>query len=316
MALSDYKLASVLLIALDVTEDEQAGADGAEVFTATPNTGEEKTEAEIIKQNSFLDRFLQTDSVKKQIRIPIPIDDRILPAQHISSSTNMNKLVDYDNKNVVVEPASNGLSLQIRIKNNLTQLSTIAEIITGISNKSKSLFTTSARVSFFSAHTCIFNAYLSGITRQSSPTSELETINLALEVADPNPDVEEKPDKEQTPQIDDDTGAFAFFAGVNAVPTNIPAGASFRWYETLTIDDVLAVPVPEIFSLFTVENLDYTISKAQSLDFSGAARSAITLLYNGVYLPVLLDDKNPYYVQGYAVQVVDSMIRLGVEVQI
>lgn len=190
---------SILLFAIDlpIEEKDGEGKDKADdIKVATPNDGGEVSEKEALEKNTFLDRILLTDSVNKQIRIPIPIDDRILPAHHTGNSSNMNKFTDYDNKNIAIEPSENGVSLTFEIKNNLTGLSTAADIFSALAGKSRKLFSTTPRVSFFGSNIAIFNAYLTGLSRQTVKGSDQEMITLSLDYAPPETEDPAAPDEQ------------------------------------------------------------------------------------------------------------------------
>lgn len=96
--------------------------------------------------------------------------------------------------------------------------------------------------------------------------------------------------------------------------TNIPDGALFNWYRVESLLKVQASEVPQIFKNETIENLPVEIHFSQMPDFEPEVRSAITILYNGVYIPLGLYDYYPYYKSGYAVDLRLGVIYLGVEV--
>ena len=319
MAIDQFQFSSVLLIGLDPVEETQDNADAPKIGTSAADA--EQTQKEEIEKASFLDRFLDSDSNNKLIRVPIILDDAFIPAHHVGSSANMNKFVDYDNDKVVVEPASNGLSIQINLKNGISQLSTAADIFKAITGGVFDLFTTSARVSFFSTNTCIFNAYLSGVTRAMTSGSDLETLNLSLENAEPKPPAPPAPGE---PELSDvttarptpDKGA----AGAAGAATTIDestktnaGGRLFKWYRTKSLLGIYAAGVPEIFGRRTIEALEYKILYASMVDFSLEQRESITVNINDVYIPLGLDDNYPYYVSGYAVDLLNGVVYLGVE---
>lgn len=184
MAILD-NIPSILLIALDRADAEgEPEADGN--VNASSNNGGLLTEKQIIEADQFLDRLLQTDGYNKQIRIPIPISDKVIPAHHVGNASNMNKFVDYDNDKIAIEPSSNGISLQFELKNNLTGLSTAADIFMALAGKSTALFTATPRVSFIGSNIAVFNAYLTGLTKQTVRGADKELINLQLDYADPD----------------------------------------------------------------------------------------------------------------------------------
>ena len=331
MAIDQTMFRSVLLLALDKTEEALAADKeklDREIQNGTSKAESTQTEKEVIESVEFLDRFLKTDVKKKLTRMPIIFDDSFIPAHHVGSSTNMNKFVDYDQKEVAVEPASNGLSIQIQIKNSLSAFSTIAAIFSGLTYGEYDLFTTNPRVSFFSANTCIFNAYLSGVTRQTEPGSDMEAINLSLEHSEPNPDDPADPKagaESDTPtdvppfELSDDFDAPAAAAEVVGLPADLNKtntdGRVFFWYRLTSLLLVTLQEPPQLFGIKTVNNLPYEVHHVESIDLEGQLRQAITVRYDRVYLPVGMDGHYPYYNNGYAVDVVDGLLFLGIEAQ-
>lgn len=93
----------------------------------------------------------------------------------------------------------------------------------------------------------------------------------------------------------------------------LPAGMALTWYKVASIADIYAANVPEIFKAATIENLKVEVFLSIADDFNGEERTALTVYYNGVYLPLGLNGYNPFYLKGYAVYSDEENIYLGIE---
>lgn len=327
MSLSEYSRSSILLVSLDFQPDELTTTDKVIVKSETEPEVTDKERAAI---SEFLDRFLTNDSYDKGTRIPIIIDDRIIPAQHVGSSINMAKAVDYDAEdNITVTLQENSISVTIDIKNNITKVSSAADLLTGVIDAMHRLYTTYPRVSWFSATACIFNGYLTSVRRQTVYGTDRETVTLDIEqaVQNPEPDAQveivnanETPQAEP-PQLEDTTGG-AQAASSPSVQDIAPApiegrtnadGRLFMWYPLLTVEAIDQAPVPQIFGTQTVNRLPFEVYKTQGFDFDLQPRACTTLHYNDVNIPLNLNGNSPYYRDGYAVAESEGYLWLGVE---
>ena len=326
IVLTEYKLKSILLIALDPVVNK--ATPETDTLTAVSLADGEVSEKVQKQTSDILDRFLLSDSLNKQVRIPIVIDDRLYPAQHVQTMVSASNDVTYDGEaDLTVELASNSVTISIDLKSNLTQLSTIADIFTGVTDGVYSQFSTTPRVSFFSASACVFNGYIRGISRATGFNTDRETLTISIEKKPEGEGAEEDTSIEDTSNsnkdkgllptpsapVDAPAGALAAAAAVAGDVTNTD-GRVFNWFKLPLLADIDATELPETFSLKNVNNQPYVIYNMQGHGFTGAARRMTTVLFDNVYLPLGLYDNNPYYSQGYAVELAsDGHLYLGVE---
>lgn len=95
--------------------------------------------------------------------------------------------------------------------------------------------------------------------------------------------------------------------------TNAPNSSIFDWYKIDTLENIKAYPVPEFTKIETIENLTAKVWHSEMVDFSETLRTAITIAYNNVHLPLGLYDFYPYYKNGYAITLLDGIVYLGIE---
>ena len=330
--LNEQQINSILILSFD--EVTSIANDLASVLSGV---SPDVTDLERYTDASDLTKFILSDINEKGIRIPIVIDDSLLPVQHVSSSTNTRKSITYDEDNPVLSNGSNSVSVQLRIKSSLTSLSTASDIFYAIADQIFPRFTTSPRASFFGATICIFNAYITGINRQTVNGSDLEILNLTFERApnevesDTQEDIApENPEPLATP-IQQDTATGTITTTATEITDFQPTGKTnagdrlFYWYNLGDLETIFDRDLPQFTGLEVVNRLEYIIHKSD-LDsivvtdgvIETVRRLFLTVEYNGVYIPLGLNDFYPYYKAknesvGYATYALDGDLYLGIE---
>ena len=118
--INDTQLASVLILAFDEVTEESA-----ELASVLSGAYPEETETEKAQTAAILAEYDASDINRKGTRIPIIIDDRLIPAHHTGSSTHTYKGVTYDDGNVVTYESTNSVSVRLNIRSSLTKLSSV-----------------------------------------------------------------------------------------------------------------------------------------------------------------------------------------------
>ena len=157
--LIDILTTPVITFALDNRETAASDTEGA-----LPVASGTTTESEQINKAQKTAEDASSDIYNLIKRVVIPITDKLLPIHYTGGSHQQSHFVDYLDNDAVLTPASSITILSFELKNDVSKLSTIADLILGIADKS--FFSSSEpRVSFFSPNLCVFNAYLRGISR-------------------------------------------------------------------------------------------------------------------------------------------------------
>jgi len=322
--ISEFQLAPVLILSFDRTEDEIF-----DIATSLQLEEAAVTDLERIKKGEVWEETITSDAVNKIIRIPIIIDDALLPMHHVGSSTSTVKTVTYpDNTSApIITNSTNRVSVRIELKSSLGKLSAASDIWHAIQEKTNDLFSSIARASFFGSTICIFNGYLTSIVRQTVDGTDREVLNLSFErasaVTEPAQPKEAAPvSPTATPLVPaappESPSILEVQSQANANAGGSTGGRLFLWYSLGTREDILARPLPQYTEIEAVARVLPIIHKVETLDFSGTLRSAITIEYDEVYIPLSLNNHNPYYMAktpsyGYAVSEVEGIIYLGLE---
>ena len=182
--LSVEKINPLLLIGFDEVDNELQ-----ELVDALANSNPDVSQLEIIERANQKQIKENSDIIKKQIRVPIPIAD-VIGIQHTGSTSQTRKDVFYDNNDVVLSNYTNNVTIKLEMKSALSTLSSSVDLFYAIADKNFTRFKTDPRASFFSPNFCFFNGYLTGITRTGSANSDKETLLLNFERGVNNPDTE------------------------------------------------------------------------------------------------------------------------------
>lgn len=336
MAILDGNGDPILIVSMDLIEvTEQDIADSISIFKPLVS------DAEIQRKKDIIDRLLTSDSWNKRIRIPILITD-VLQVQMVGSNASNGKTVDYMvNGDVSINNMNNNVSVELSLKNSIGDLSVIGDILSAVFTRVFTRYTSSARASFFGHNVCIFNGYLTGVNRQTVGDSDKERMNLTFERANDNPETEEKeetatvPDKVDgkvsTPASeppfeipkDVDPALAGVGVGIQANANPNAGGAVgdrvFYWYNIGGLDDYLISDVPQVASVKNVNRLSFNTNVARSFDLNGVFRQAITIIYDGVNLPLGLNGHYPYFspkidsALGYAITTQNGWLYIGIE---
>lgn len=258
------------------------GALSVENSTPTELEALEKAQKTVLEQTADVYDYLK--------RVPIPITDKLLPIHYTGGSHQQSHIVDYLDDQALLTRGSNKTILNFELKNSVSQLSTIADLLLGIADKG--FFTSNEpRVSFFSPNLCIFNAYLRGINRTIVSNTDKEILSITLENA-PNrldsPTTPEKPTAFKNAVTD--AGAISQNVDVgllnNGVFKQISADEidySFTWYQVFSIDELEQIEVPDYQPDFTIDRENIRIMRVNSVDLSGSLRYMITTEYKNVF---------------------------------
>jgi len=327
MALISNQGKPILILSMDRVEEENTQTSKVISANSPDVTDQEREE-----KKGIIERFKSSDSFIKTIRVPIFIEDAI-NVQQVGSNSGTGKTIDYIGQEPVFSSFSDSVSVELSIKNNVGDLSVAADLFSAAIQKVFGRVDgASARASFFGHSVCIFNGYITGVNRTTVAGTDQERMNLTFERQ--KNQQEETVKEESEPQNTDPSGdppdALPPVEGLSAPTANASsanAGGAvgdkvFYWYNIGALGSVQTAIVPEIFSVDKVNRLDYEIMRASSLDFSGVERQAITVLYDGVYLPLGLNNHYPYYKQkpdstlGYAVTTKNGWLWLGIEANV
>lgn len=326
----------ILIISMDLIE--VTDSDIADVISISKP---DVTDKEIEEKKDIIQRLLTSDSWNKQIRIPILITDA-LSVQMVGSNSSTGKTVNYVDNEPKVSNLNNSVSIELTLKNNVGDLSIIADILSAVFTRVFNRYTTSARASFFGHNICIFNGYLTGVNRQTVANTDKERLNLTFERANDNPSTDEL---DEQPTVPDAVGGKTSTPsplppfeipntvtppslngiGIQSNHANPSAGGAvgdrvFLWYNVGGLPQTLDSIVPLIFNTVTVNRLGFKILVAQSNDFSGTLRQAITIVYDDVNMPLGLNSHFPYFKPrknkplGYAITTQNGWLYIGVEV--
>jgi len=338
MLIEDLKT-PLLLIALDnltFSDPEEAKA----VSIARANV----LQKEIATLGSKKKQFDSSDLKNKIIRVPIPINDRLLPIHFVSSASRSTNIVDYFDNDALLHTGRNSVALSFEIKNSLSALSTIASLFLGFTGNR--LFTSNEpRISFFSSNLAIFNAHLTGISRNTINNTDKEIITLALEVA---PNTAEKESKIEKPA--QTSGDLKIGAGIvpdipRALPPSTPpstragmpapppppmppppphplrtkaqgAGIKgddidplFSWYELFTVQEFNTFKIPDQQADFTIQRQSPRIIKT-STQWHDLKRETLTVVFNNTFLS-LVDNEQLKIKDNYSLMIFDNRYYLG-----
>ena len=305
MLTEDFKT-PLLLIALDNVSKKEI-----EEIGALSIRNSKLLDGEIANLQDTVRAYNASDLKKKANRIPIPINDRLLPIHYIAGNTSNNSIVDYFDENAVLQTGNNQVNLSFEIKNGLSAIGTIASIFMGLSGN-KVLSSKQPRVSFFSANLCVFNANITGINRSTQISTDKEVITLSLEIA---PNILNKIAeiaKQAVPEVSfkNTTGGSA-----RATATEITAEEadhSFVWYQLFTVDEYNAIDVPDFTPDYTVDRDPVRVLKVQSFDRTLAPRGLLSINYRREFV-TLESGQTVAETENYSVMLFDENYYFGVK---
>lgn len=302
---------SLLVVSIDTVPDEFKGQVD---YLSLSSFGSAEAAQEATQE--WYDAFIRSDSMRLINRIPIPINDELLPIVQIGTDSRMTATVQkltvnnngQDEQHDVFTPSRNTLSLSFRMLSKLGTVSTIADIVNALGVISA---VAPVYCSWFSKTDCIFNARLVGIGRSSEKNSDMEALTLNLERApnqiQPETNPEGKPLKlEQDTQENPAPGA-ALSGYAEAADDEIRAG--WLYYDLGAMADLLAQPVPYMNAPFTVQRQPVEIYLIRTTYNGGRDLQAVKWL--GKYLT--LEQSVPFaYGDGIALVRRDNHLWLGV----
>lgn len=253
---------SLLVVSIDTVPDKFKGQVDY-LSLSSFNSNEAAQEA----TDEWYQAFIRSDAKRLINRIPIPINDELLPIVQMGTDSRMTANVQkltvnqmgQEQQQEVFTPSRNTLSLSFRMLSKLGTVSTIADIVNALGLISSVV---PVYCSWFSKTDCIFNARLVGIGRSSEKNSDMEALTLNLERApnqlEPATTPEGTPSKlEQKTQPDPIPPTSASAAGVRlagyAEATQDDIRAGWLYYDLGTIPDLLEQPVPYLAAPFTVQ---------------------------------------------------------------
>lgn len=188
MLLTDYDFPTLLLSFDNVSEETAEIA--AAVAKLTDSSGATLSDS---TQNSISSSALavgNSDLNSLAIQVPIIFSSAIFPASVKGMDSSMNKIVEYVGDTPVVYQGNNTLHVRIQVKNSLTEVSAVANVLLALADKVATQTTKtsngvnyrlSTRASFFSSTFTIYNAYLTAINRSTVDGSDVEIIQLTFE---------------------------------------------------------------------------------------------------------------------------------------
>lgn len=260
---------SLLMVSVDyLPPDIKKQVDAISLSTYTPSEAANNATADAF------DAFIRSDAHLGRLRIPIPIDDRLLPIVQQGADARMNvqaTKLQFDapdgksGQKDVYTPTRNTLALSFRMLSKMGTVSTIADILHALEVIGT---TVPVYCSWFSKTDCIFNARLVGIGRSSEKNSDMEAVTLSLERA-PN-------------KLEPDGKPEAMVLGKQTEPVPTPklvegyASATvddfrdgWNYYELGVMDDLLKQPVPYQETGFTIQRADVETFLIVSSDKAG-----------------------------------------------
>lgn len=245
---------SLLVVSIDTVPDEFKGQVD---YLSLSNFGQ--AEAAAAATQEWYDAFIRSDSMKLINRIPIPINDDLLPIVQIGADSRMTATIQKltvtdaegkDTQKDVYSPGRSTLSLTFRMLSKLGTISTIADIVNALSKISA---VAPVYCSWFSKTDCIFNARLVGVGRSSERNSDMEALTLSLEQAPNQVEAETNP---EALKLERDTAANpapdpALAGYVEAEAEDVREG--WGYYELGRMPDLIAQPVPYVSAPFTIQ---------------------------------------------------------------
>jgi hypothetical protein len=307
--LSDVLTTPILAIAIDDLNNTYNDAVNA-ISEAAPDI----SESDIIQSIDNASQWALSDVNEKFTRLFIPITDKLLPIHYTSGDTNFGKSVGRDGEgNPVISSGGSTVSLKFEIKNSLSQLSTISDILHGLVIKTSKQQGTQPRVSFYGGSICVFNAYLIGVSRAMVSDSQKEVISLTLEVAGNKPKDEDKADKDKVDdQFDIGEGIDPSINTIENGVTEVTAlNPAYEWYNLITQEAFFAQPVPDYESLTTIRKKDYFVFRTHSYSNTGL-RQMVGFRYNKKYLTMEIEQGENYSVdQAFGVAALGGIFFIG-----
>ena len=191
--LSIEKINPMLLVGFDEVDEQTE-----ELVNALSGAQGETSTVEAFQSYQTKIKNLASDVYKKQIRVPIVISD-VIGIQHTGSASFTRKEVFYDNDDVVLSNETNSLTVKLEMKSALSTLSSAVDLFYALADKNMTRWGTNPRASFFSPNFCIYNAYLTGINRTGTASTDKEFLLLTFERTAKEP---EEPREEATKQND------------------------------------------------------------------------------------------------------------------
>lgn len=275
---------SLLLVSMDTVPDEfKTQVDALSLASYSPSEAANQETAEVF------DAFIRSDISKGSIRIPIPIDDRLLPIVQTGSDSRMSAQVTklgFDapdggsDRRDVFTPARNTLSLSFRMLSKLGAVSTIADILHALEFMSARA---PVYVSWLSATDCIFNARLVGIGRSAERNSDMEQVTLSLERQPNKTDAPAPPDQEEL-KIDKVIDRPPVPSGANiSLYAAAPASAfmdGWLYYEIGKMSDLVEQKVPYLPTPFTVQRQEVEVFLVTSI-YKGNQRNLQGVRFRG-----------------------------------
>lgn len=246
---------SLLVVAIDAVPSELQGqVDYLSLSSASA------PEAEQMATQDLFDQFIRSDANRLVNRIPIPINDELLPIVQMGAdsrmSSNVQKLTveaaSGQAQQAVYTPSRDTLSLTFRMLSKMGTISSIADIVNALGKISAVM---PVYCSWFSRTDCIFNARLVGIARSSEKNSDMEALTLNLERA-PNKAQAPKP-PEATPSVLKKVTAPPTVPTVRLEGYAEAAAADLRdgwvYYDLGSVDELIKQAVPYVEAPFTVQ---------------------------------------------------------------
>lgn len=295
---------SLLLVAFDDVPDlynqfiPAVAADGGK---GLPNT------EEVLNSQTSASRILMSDIADRTTRIPIPITDAIWDVHYVSGQSSQSQGVITQTKTEKPSTAEGGSKsviektftpgrctsvLQFELKNNLTAISTVADVLTALAGMNVTRIDNYPRASFFSGHRCVFNARIVGVNRANVPQSNKEIITLTLEEG--FDDIIELPDVELGTIADADAAKDFVLENTSGVTQAVEDHATsseqvfefdvYDYYGLDSIDNFDNTFVPDYDTKQTIQRQKYRLLRVNSFDNSGAKRGMLTIEFQGEFI--------------------------------
>jgi hypothetical protein len=283
--LSDHVITPILAIAIDDINNTYNGAVNA-ISEALPDI----KESAILQSIDDASQWFLSDINDKSSRIFIPITDKLLPIHYTSGDVNSGKNVGRDGDGLPqISQGGNTVSLKFEIKNSLSTLSTISDILYSIVAKNAIQTSTQPRVSFYGGSICIFNAYLVGVSRSMVSETDQEVVSLTLEMAGKRPPNEKIADKKPVdPFLESTIEDPSVLSDDNGIAEVAALGDAYQWYLLSTQADFLDQPVPDFTATTTIRNKNYNVLRTWNYSTTGL-RQMVGFRYNNKYLTMEMD---------------------------
>lgn len=262
---------SLLMVSVDyLPPDIKKQVDAISLSTYTPSEAANNATADAF------DAFIRSDAHLGRLRIPIPIDDRLLPIVQQGADARMNvqaTKLQFDapdgksGQKDVYTPTRNTLALSFRMLSKMGTVSTIADILHALEVIGT---TVPVYCSWFSKTDCIFNARLVGIGRSSEKNSDMEAVTLSLERAPNKLEPDGKPDAEElvVDKVTEPSPTPGLVEGYTSA-TRADFKPGWRYYELGVMDALLQQPVPYQETGFTIQRADVETFLVVSADKTG-----------------------------------------------